>query len=1167
MDLQTPPVDTIEIPLTQDGRVLLDATLLKRLRKARGLSQEALADLCFQRQLCVSIASIKRAETGKIVLYRTARHLAQIFEATLEQLMAQAGAALPAPGNHLAAIATPDAVSNTLAGATVHPPATMLLAATSTLQPPSPPAMSAADGGLPALLAGDVVRYVVMLHMELAAMQATDSVVLHDLAALVAQFGGRMADVDGCSVSAVFGLPQAYRSDAERALRCALELNRLLHGHGGRAMAVRLARWEHGAAAGHAPDLRQPPRAPGSGLGHGPDHHPGQPTVLPFRLPLYVERTMLPLLAYRFQFSDAPTRHAGYLLYSKPAAGDGSQLPPLIGRYAEVRQFKALAESTLECQSGQIIYVRAVAGVGKSRLVQECSEIARAAGLQCHQAEVQDAGAEQGWRAPLEQLTRSLLGLSAPLAAGGGQAIAEQVARLFLPPETALFYHMLAGVPLDLEQHALYSAMSPEVREQGWARALQMLLLRLAMTEPQLLVLEDVHWGDPYLFDALGPLLALSREAPVLWLITSRVENDPLEGALRQQLDDLGLTVFDLATLPAREAMALAGQFTEVDPAYRARCVERAQGNALFLTQLLASPRQQLPDSLKHVIQARLDGLSREHRQALRMAAVLGPQFALDVLRDALGQPDYVPLAAGRDSLLRSIGPGRYGFVHDLVMHCILDTITPEQMSQLHRVAARAWEPRDAAQCAHHLYRANDGGALPMMLRAIQGKLDQHQFEAALDLTAICNAADSTSFSSFPLALLRAHASAGMGHMPNARQYYQHAMRLAGRPEDKIDAVVGLAGVLNILEELEEEERLLDETVPLALSVGAEAALGKLLYLKGNIYFPRGNYTECRRYHEDAARHAQAADMSETQARALSGVGDSYYAQGRMRKAFDLFSQCLAMCDRHRYVLIEAPNRAALGSTRIYLGDADGAIHDALASAALAHMVGNKRAETFARMTAGWAQVAMGRLDDATLQVEQGLELARSLGSSRFETFLMESQARIAWLRGDHTKAERLIVAAAQQMERLQLQNFIGPWVLGTLALFSSDASTRRRALLQGAAYLTRDCLAHNALRFHVSAAEVSLLDGDLVSAAFYADQLESAGDQDCPWVTHHAALIRAYALWLQAPGAHAASVLARLAEQGVALGFAHTVPRLSHALLENAGQYALGVPPLRAIT
>jgi transcriptional regulator with XRE-family HTH domain len=72
------------------GRSRLDRERLKQHRKRLGLSQEALAEYCFDRRLCVSIASIKRAESGKAVLYRTACHLAEIDEVAVEELSAEA---------------------------------------------------------------------------------------------------------------------------------------------------------------------------------------------------------------------------------------------------------------------------------------------------------------------------------------------------------------------------------------------------------------------------------------------------------------------------------------------------------------------------------------------------------------------------------------------------------------------------------------------------------------------------------------------------------------------------------------------------------------------------------------------------------------------------------------------------------------------------------------------------------------------------------------------------------------------------------------------------------------------------------------------------------------------------------------------------------------------
>ncbi len=1080
-----------------DGRIALDAALLKTLRKARGLSQEALAELCVNQQLAVSIASIKRAETSKVVLYRTARHLATIFGLDVERLVLRAA---DAPASATAAM---------LPG------------------PAAPQAAAAAE---------TTVRYVIQLHIALAGAPAPGSEALADIASLARQFGGQAQAPDGEQVVAVFGLPQAFRSDAERAMRCAIELARVLVVHGARAMALRLVRWEDGRAGPaeqSVPDLR-------AVSSRSPEH-------APLSTPLYVARNLVSQLGGRFEFDGALQRFPGYLHFAGVAGGDDPAPAPLIGRTSETRQFRAVTEAALESQGGHIVYLRAMAGVGKTRLATEFAGIARLAGFGCHRCEVLDAGSDD-WRAPLGQLARSLFGMGP--GDTGIQALDDGMAELRLAPESAIFYRAITGARMTSEQVSLYAAMSHSVRDQGLAQALQMLIMHRAAAEPLLLAVEDVHWGDAWLFEALGALLALTREAPVVWVLTSRIEHDPLEASLRAHMFDLPLTVFDLAPLSPRDALALADQFDEVDPSYRQRCVERAQGNPLFLTQLLASPDHHLPDSLKHVIQTRLDALAPQHRRALRTASAIGNRFDLALLREALGDAQYEPEAAGRNSLVRRIGPASYAFVHDLVMHCIYESIDPSQQRRLHLDLAALYRDHDPALSAQHLYRADDPAAFDMMLRAIRDKLAEHQFEAALELTAECSANDSTRYSSFTLALLQSHATAGLGQMAQAKRSYQHALMLAGRPQEKIDAVVGLATTLNILEELDEEERLLDETLPLARSIDADAALAKLLYLKGNIYFPRGNYGECRRHHEDAVRHAQASGMTETEARALSGVGDSYYAQGRMKQSYDVFSQCIAMCEQHRFINIEASNRSALGSTRIYLGQPAEAASDALQSAELSRKVGNRRAEIVSRMTAGWVLVATGQLAPAAEEVAHALEITRSMGAARFEPFLMESQSRISWLGGDHALAERQVTAAAETVERLKLHRFIGPWVLGTLALFSSDPAVRKKALLQGAAHLTRDCLAHNAYRFFVSAAEVALLEGDLVTAGFYADQLAGFGaSESCAWVEHHVALVRQYSSWSEAPSEALRAELQQLRTRARQFGFAHATPRLGSLL------------------
>lgn len=69
------------------GRLQLDAAALRRLRNARLLSQQDLADDCWRRNIRVSIATIKRAESGHAVRFRIARELARCFDVPVDRLL------------------------------------------------------------------------------------------------------------------------------------------------------------------------------------------------------------------------------------------------------------------------------------------------------------------------------------------------------------------------------------------------------------------------------------------------------------------------------------------------------------------------------------------------------------------------------------------------------------------------------------------------------------------------------------------------------------------------------------------------------------------------------------------------------------------------------------------------------------------------------------------------------------------------------------------------------------------------------------------------------------------------------------------------------------------------------------------------------------------------
>lgn len=69
------------------GRVLLRPEVLRFLRHQKLLSQQDMADDSWRRNIRLSIATIKRAELGDAVRFRTAHQFARFFDVPVEYLL------------------------------------------------------------------------------------------------------------------------------------------------------------------------------------------------------------------------------------------------------------------------------------------------------------------------------------------------------------------------------------------------------------------------------------------------------------------------------------------------------------------------------------------------------------------------------------------------------------------------------------------------------------------------------------------------------------------------------------------------------------------------------------------------------------------------------------------------------------------------------------------------------------------------------------------------------------------------------------------------------------------------------------------------------------------------------------------------------------------------
>jgi len=267
--------------------------------------------------------------------------------------------------------------------------------------------------------------------------------------------------------------------------------------------------------------------------------------------------------------------------------------------------------------------------------------------------------------------------------------------------------------------------------------------------------------------------------------------------------------------------------------------------------------------------------------------------------------------------------------------------------------------------------------------------------------------------------------------------------------------------------------------------------------------------------HQSALEAAERAASPECEARALSGLGDAYYSQGRVITSLDYFRRCIALCQEHGFGRIAVGNQYMVAWIRLYLAELDGSRADAIVAVEAAERVGHQRAEMVARLTAGRTVLEMGEFAEADRHFEQGLDLAGQLGANRFKPFLMMHLAR-SWFiqhgpRGDITEMARQAVAISRETGI----GFLGPWALAILALVDRDDAASRAALAEGETLLAGDCVGHNYFGFYPVAMEAARRLRDWDALERYAAALEAYSRcEPVPWSDFFVARGRALAAY-----------------------------------------------------
>ena len=339
---------------------------------------------------------------------------------------------------------------------------------------------------------------------------------------------------------------------------------------------------------------------------------------------------------------------------------------PIIGREDGLARLRGLVDPVP--RSSQVLLVTGEAGMGKTVLLADAAERARAAGMRVLLVTGRESESRLAF-AGLHQLLRPVLSSTAGLPGRQAQALS-----------WALGLSADPGAPDPLLTGA----------------AVLTLLSDLSERSPVLVVADDAHWLDRSSLDALSFAGSRLDAERVVLLVGARGQAPP-HGF------DRGFPELRLGPLPAADAgLLLDGQPRPPRGRARAQVLAQAAGNPMALIELAtviaddpaasrrwAAEPLPLTDRLSAVMHSRFAALPEQTQAALLLAAVADGQD-LRAATAAFSWPGEQTLVPAEQLGLIKVDRAGLRFSHPLVRSAIYHTAPFAQRAAAHRRLASA---------------------------------------------------------------------------------------------------------------------------------------------------------------------------------------------------------------------------------------------------------------------------------------------------------------------------------------------------------------------------------------------------------------------------------------------------------------------------------------------
>lgn len=610
---------------------------------------------------------------------------------------------------------------------------------------------------------------------------------------------------------------------------------------------------------------------------------------------------------------------------------------------------------------------------------------------------------------------------------------------------TGEYYPYLAfwlSLPLDEALADHVSALHAEGLRQQLYVVIKAWVQALMRRGPVVVAFEDMHWIDASSLRLLQYCLPLCETEAVQWWLMFRPDRASAMWDFRHFVETqyphrlTSVTLEPLTEVQSEHMLDLLVGDQVLPGDLRALIVQRAEGNPYYIEEFISALAREgvlvrdawtgrwratravtsidLPDTLRGLLQARIDGLSSEERRVLQIAAVIGTVFWEEVLAELAEDRALLPshmAALQRAGLIRERGKvpdlGReYHFGSSLIRDVAYDSILQAQRTVYHRQVADhladlfgkeilaqyygvvAYHYRNAQEPGKELFYALSAAEHAQGIYANTEALTHYRRSLELLGSLDSELSDRTT-QDWRLEALQGlgQVSFGLGEIVQAETHFREAIALGHQtglaPQRLVLLHYWLCEVLfwqnRYAEQIEVAEAGLaqlgnDTRSPEAALMNQEIAIG---------HFERGNLARFREYTYRTAQFLSDLPYTQELRPAYNHVSKAYRSEKRVGQAMRWLQELQERAEAHHDLRALGEAHYLAGDMLADQGDLRGALARSVKAADLHASIEDTKHESWCLGNAGLASLMLGEVAAAESYVRRGLELALEVGNRR----------------------------------------------------------------------------------------------------------------------------------------------------------------------------------------